>query len=90
MLIENHFPLRTEPQTEMKMSDLLLLIEILFTLTMTGQTNRISHRSPRGDNQPEGKRTKPGTRSEPESELFIDDTSNDNHSPGPVIRGISP
>ena len=25
-----------------------------------------------------------------ESELFTGDTSKDNHSPGPVIRGVSP
>ena len=28
-------------------------------------------------------------RSESESELFTGDTSKDNHSPGPVIRGVS-
>ena len=27
---------------------------------------------------------------ESESELFTGDTSVDNHSPGPVIRGVSP
>ena len=27
---------------------------------------------------------------ESESELFNGDTSKDNHSPGPVVRGISP
>ena len=29
-------------------------------------------------------------QSESESELFTGDTSKDNHSPGPVIRGVSP
>ena len=28
--------------------------------------------------------------SESESKLFTDDTSKDNHSPGPVVRGVSP
>ena len=28
--------------------------------------------------------------SESESELFTGDTSKDNHSPGPVVRGVSP
>ena len=35
-------------------------------------------------------RQKKGQRKESESELFTGDTFKDNHSPEPVIRGVSP